>query len=267
MDFYIDSAVLCGFVLNYICLNISSGLLFISVSVRKKALFSFLLAAVGALSVVFSGIRLVFVPVYAAAVRLFYGRCGIAEFLRRTAFTICSSLVISALLLTLIPRASLSAAVIDGREFITAEDVPFYTALAAVYALAKAVLYAVSREKKIFRVVLYKLGEAAETYAMLDTGNSLRADGGAPVIVAESSLFSQLGEPSGSLCYKTVSDRGAKADIFLLDELYFPDENRRLSGVYALFVDRPLSDKGRFRVLLGRDILKRRSIGNVKVYQ
>ncbi|MBP3360559.1 MAG: sigma-E processing peptidase SpoIIGA [Clostridia bacterium] len=251
MDFYVDSAVLCGFILNFFCLDTAAGILRVALKKRRLACGALVLSVLGIFCIFDVRIRLLYIPLYMLAVRLIFGRCSGAELVRRYGVCLCSGLMFSAVFLTVIPTSSLVRIISGGGEFFAADDKYFYGLLIIVYGVVKGILFLVSRKKRMFRVRLRIGKETAEAMAMIDTGNSLRdRETGAPVIVAERSLFGDINAKPKEIPFRGVGADGEYIEIYPLDEIYFPEEHRRVHGAYAAFVDRPLSGTGGFRVLL-----------------
>ena len=246
MDVYIDSAILCCFVMNCISLDISCRILKRSEKKRKIAFMSLVMSFICVFGIFFRIMRLLYIPLYAALLLLFFGKCSKREFLRRYAVCTCTSMLLGGTFSIILP--SVSVYVLPGGTFFAADDVYFYGFIIIVYSAVRLMIFFVSEKKKMFRIRMKVGRQTCLTYAFMDTGNSLRMPDGEPVVVAESSLF-DIDEKDGvAISCKTVGNSDSTLVAYPLDELYLTDEDRYITGAYVAFTDRKFS--GEFKVLL-----------------
>lgn len=256
MVLYIDSAILSGLVMNYICLDTAANVA--GVKIKKIRLFtaSFVFALASVLCVFSKAVKILCLILYIPAIRLIFGKCRMGELIRRLGICLGCTFVCSALILGCIPPQKLELIDSVGGSFFVAADLYFYVPLIAVYALAKLILFCISKTKLIYSVSLTVDGQKAIASAMIDTGNSLRdRESGRPVIIAERSLFENITSPPKIIGYKNIGKEPQYTYIYPVEKLSFADENREYEDVYVTFVDKPLSASGQYKILLHNSFL------------
>ncbi len=249
--FYIDIAIFCGFLLNLLCLDTAKRIFKIP---RRNAyiLFGSLLLSVLSVACFFvKHIRIIYIFLYFGITTLIFGKCRGTEAFRRVVICICTSLLYSALMLCLIPPGRLWVVTGDGGAFFVPEDIYFYGPLAFVYVAVRLILYLVSNKKRVFAVRLVIDGQTAVTDAIIDTGNTLcDRETNAPVIIAERSLFNEISAAPKIIGYRNIGAEKGFTKIYPVEKLCLTEEHREYNNLYAAFVERPLSQKGRYRILL-----------------
>lgn len=255
INFYADTAVAVCWLMNYICIDISAGIMKIKPKKFRLIIFSLLLSVLGIFTIFNAYIRISYIFLYGIILRLIFGKSRISEQVRRYIICTSCSLLFSALFLTLIPHEKLSANIISGGIIFTADDTFFFGFLGIIYFLVKIMFFFLSCRKQIFRVGITLSGIYREAMALVDTGNSLRVpDTGEPVIFAERSLFGEINEKGRLIHCKTVSGDKNLIRILPLDDLFFTDENRHVKNIYISLTDTPLTENGNFKILLHKSI-------------
>jgi len=257
MDVYIDSLLLCAGVMNYLCLDIAAKIMNITIRKILLVVAASALAMLGIISMFGFKLRMVCLLFYIGVLRLLFGKSTFAGYIRRYGICIGVSMVFSAVMLTLIPPDRLNKVIFGSGMFFCADDLYFYGLLIPSYAMARLLIFFVSKNKRVFRVEMLMGGECTESFAFMDTGNSLREpDSGSPVIVAERFLFAEIPQIYKYIPYKTVGAGSSMLKVYPLDELYFPEEKKRIKNIFVAFSDKPLSD-GKYRVLLNNSIFQK----------
>ena len=251
MILYIDSAMLSGFIMNYLCLDTAASVAGIKVkklSVISGALF---FSAMSVACLFSNKVRLVCLLIYIPSLRLIFGKCSVGELMRRAGIAVGCSMNYTALLLGTVPYSKIEVILCGGGHFFAAEDMAFYMPLGLVYIAAKVVLFYISKPKLIYDVVIELNGQRTEALAMIDTGNSLRhTASGSPVIIGERSLFGELSDEGELIPFKNISGITQYTHVYPVERLIFPMENREFTEVYISFTDKPLTSSGRYKVLL-----------------
>lgn len=256
MVLYIDSAILSGLVMNYICLDTAACVARINIKKTRLLLASFIFS-LGSVLCVFSQVVKVFCLIlYIPAIRLIFGKCNTGELLRRFGICLGCTFVCAAVILACIPPKKLELITAGHGSFFIVEDIYFYIPLIAVYAIAKWVLFCVSKTKLIYSVTITIDGQNTTAAAMIDTGNSLRdKETGMPVIIAERSLFENITSTPKIIGYKNIGKEPQYTCIYPVDKLSFPEEKKEYKNLYVTFVDKPLSTAGKYKVLLHNSFL------------
>lgn len=256
MNLYIDSAIFCAAVMNYLCLDVSAKLMKTVIKKRILAAGAVALSLFGIINAFYMKYQVIGFIFYITVIRLVFGESTPAGHIRRFGICIGVSLFFSSVLLTLIPADKLGNVSVDGRMFFCAEDLYFYSLLIPSYILVRIIIFLISENKRVYSVVLDMGGETAEAVGFIDTGNSLtEPESGKPVIVAERSLFSSLTEEFKYIPYKTVDGDEKLMRVYRLRELYFTEEKKSVRDVYVSFSDKQLSG-GKYQVLLNNSIFK-----------
>ena len=251
MIFYIDLAIFSCMILNFLCLDTAKRIF--KIPKRNAYIFfgSFLLSVMTVACFFVPYIRIVYFFLYFGMVAIIFGKCRVAELVRRTGICICTSLLYCALMLSIIPPDKMW--IVNGRsgDFYVPEDFYFFAPLLIIYVVARIILYLVSNKKRVFGVKLIIDGQTAFTDAIVDTGNSLRdRETLAPVIIVERSLFNDISATPKIIGYRNIGAERGLTKIYPVDTLYLTEEHKEYKNLYAAFVDRPLSEKGKYRVLL-----------------
>lgn len=249
--FYIDVAIFSCFILNFLCLDTAKRIF--KIPKRNTYIFfgSLLLSALTIVCFFYPYIRILYFFLYFAIITLIFGKCRFAEAIRRGGICICTSLLYSALMLSIIPPHKLWIVNGESGAFFVPEDIYFYAPLLFLYIIVRLILYLVSNKKRVFGVKLVIDGQTAITDAIIDTGNSLRdKDSLAPVIIAERSLFGDISATPKIIGYRNIGAQRGFTKIYPVEKLCLTEEHREYENLYAAFVERPLSDNGKYRVLL-----------------
>lgn len=251
MIFYVDIAVFSSFILNLLCLDTAKRIFKIP---KRKAYIFFGAIILSVLSVAcffVKNIRIVYIFLYFGIIPLIFGKCRFAEAVRRVGVCVSISLLYSALMLCFIPTDRLWIVNGRGGAFFVPEDIYFYGPLALIYIVVRLILYLVTNKKRVFSVKLVIDGQTAVTDAIVDTGNSLRdKETLAPVIIAERSLFGEISATPKIIGYRNIGAERGFTKIYPVEKLYLTEEHKEYENLYAAFVERPLSEKGRYKVLL-----------------
>ncbi len=251
MIFYIDIAIFSCFILNFLCLDTAKRIF--KIPKRNTYIFfgSLLLSALTVVCFFVRYIRIIYFFLYFGTIAIIFGKCRFAEIVRRVGICICISLLYCALMLCLIPADKLWIVNGRGGAFFVPEDIYFYTPILLVYVITRPILYLVSNKKRLFSVKLVIDGQTAITDAIVDTGNSLRdRETLAPVIIAERSLFDEISATPKIIGYRNIGAERGFTKIYPVEKLYLTEEHKEYENLYAAFVERPLSEKGKYRVLL-----------------
>lgn len=240
MDFYVDSAIFSGFVMNFIIFKLSGEILKIK-RIPKFALSAAMLSCAAVVQIFFPIIKIFYIPICTVAVIIAFGKCSAAELIRR--FFICTgiSVLLGGLYLCASPPNKLGIIYIGGKSFYVASDLFFYSSLLVIYFSAKIIIFFLTARKKRYRIKIKIGGKVSDVYAFTDTGNSLRTPNGEPIILAEKSLF---GEFSGAV---TVQCRSAASDseqlsVYPVEYLFFSDSKKYYCGsIYAAASNAPFS--------------------------
>ena len=242
MDFYADSALLCCTVMNCIIFDIARRILRLKVKLRRLICFSAALSACGIVCLFFAAVRLAYIPVYAIAVYFLFGKCSFWELIRRFFICIGTSLLLSAVYLAVIPPDSFEILLTSGMSFYIADDFALYSSVIGVYAAVRIILFFMCEKRKRMRVRIKIGGRKTIGYAFADTGNSLRAPDGKPVILAEKSLFDENLTGAVKINCRTAANGLSEITAFPVEELYFEDIGRQWSGgAYAAKSDHMFS--------------------------
>lgn len=256
MVMYMDSAILSGLIMNYICLDTAAGVTGVKVKKTRLILSSFILAVASVLCIFSKTFKVICLILYIPALWLILGKCSLVELLRRVGICLGCTFICSALILALIPPDRLEIIVSGEESFFVADDIYFYIPLAFVYALAKLILFCISKTKLIYSVSLTVDGQKVTSYALIDTGNSLRdKETGKPVVIAERALFENITSSPKIIGYKNIGKEPQYTYIYPVEKLSFTDENREYDDVYVTFVDKPLSASGKYKILLHNSFL------------
>lgn len=251
MVFYIDVAVFSSFIINLLCLDTAKRIF--KIPKRNAYIFfgSLLLSVLSVACFFVANIRIVYIFLYFGIITLIFGRCRFAEAVRRVGRCICTSLLYGALMLSFVPADRLWIANGKSGAFFVPEDIYFYAPLALIYIAVRLILFLVSNKKRVFSVKLVIDGQTAVADAIVDTGNSLRdRETLAPVIIAERSLFGDISVVPKIIGYRNIGAERGFTKIYPVEKMYLTEEHKEYENLYAAFVERPLSEKGRYRVLL-----------------
>lgn len=249
--FYIDIAIFSCFILNFLCLDTAKRIF--KIPKRNAYIFfgSIVLSVLTIACFFVKYIRIIYLFLYLAIIAFVFGKCRFAEAIRRGGICICTSLLYCAIMLCLIPADKLWIVNGRGGAFFVPDDIYFYGPLAFVYIAVRFILYLVSGKKRVFSIKLIIDGQTAVTDAIVDTGNSLRdRETLAPVIIAERSLFGDISASPKIIGYRNIGAERGFTKIYPVEKLYLTEEHKEYENLYAAFVERPLSEKGRYRVLL-----------------
>lgn len=251
MVFYVDVAILSGFLLNFLCLDTAKRIF--KIPKRNTYIFfgSLLLSVLSVACFFINYIRIVYFFLYFAIIAFVFGKCRCAEIIRRTAVCICTALLYSAVMLSLIPPEKML--IVNGKNgaFFVPEDIYFFAPLVLVYIIVRIILYLVQNKKRVFSVKLVIDGQTAFADAIIDTGNSLwDKETNSPVIIAERSLFNDISATPKIIGYRNIGAEKGFTKIYPVEKLYLTEEHREYENLYAAFVERPLSQSGRYRILL-----------------
>lgn len=259
MVLYIDSALLCGFLLNFLYLDTAASL--IGASVRKRSIVkgSLILAGLTPLTLLLPQIKVLYLFFYIYVLRLIFGKCSLPELLRRTGICLCVCFVYGGVILTIIPPHMIHTTSINAVSFFAADDLWFYLPLGGVYFFIKGIMFFVSKSKKLYPVRIQIEGQAVVTKAMIDTGNSLRTpEKGNPVIIAERSLFGEINTPPEIIPFRNISEERQYTKVYPVERLCLLEEKKVFENVYVSFTTKPLSPVGAYRALLHNSFLERK---------
>ena len=225
MDFYVDSALLCMTVMNYVTLDVSRRVMKLK---RGRVILSSVLLSALSLGLILTGAcKIAFLPFYIAAVYFAFGKCSFAELVRRFFIVTGCAILLGGIYLAILNPKTLEVVCIHGRSFYTAEDFVFYGSVAAVYLLARVILFFLCERRKRYRIRISIGGKQTRTYASLDTGNGLRMpDGKEPVILAEQSLFGDDLDCGRKIPCRTAASGISVITVYPVDELYFEDSGK-----------------------------------------
>ena len=259
MVLYIDSAILYGFLLNFLCLDTAASVIGVRVLKRRIITGALCLSVAGVITLFFPPVKFLFSGVYILALRLILGKSSGAELIRRTGICLCVSFLYGGIILTLIPPSEINTIMINGGSFFVAGDWWFYIPLGVVYILVKCIMFFVSKTKKVYPVRIQIHGKAVVTKAFLDTGNSLREpESGAPVIIAERSLFEEINAEPVIIPFRNISETRQYTKVYPVERLCLLEEKLVYTNVYVTFTTKPLSPVGAYRALLHNSLLERK---------
>lgn len=259
MVLYIDSAILCGFLLNFLCLDTAASVIGVKTKKRRIIAGALFLAVTGVFSLFLNHIRLLFFGIYISALWFILGKCSKAELVRRAGICLCVSFLYGGVILTVVPPSHIYTVTFNGGSFFVADDLWFYLPLGAVYILVKAIMFFVSRTKKVYPVRIQIGGKAVVTKAFIDTGNSLREpESGAPVIIAERSLFEEIDAEPKIIPFRNIGSDRQYTEIYPIERLCLLEEKQVYTQLYAAFTVKPLSPVGAYRALLHNSFLERK---------
>ncbi len=256
MVLYLDSALLCSFFMNCVCLFISKSALRIFIKKRRIFLASFAYSVLSVISVIFPFFRYICILLYVPSIRLIFGKSSIFELIRRSGIHLGCTYIASSILFGIIPQTKTCELWVNARRYFVAEDIYFYVSLIFVFLACSTVVFFMSKTKIIYHVKITVDGQEIETPAMIDTGNSLRhKKNGAPVIIGERRLFENLSVDPEIIPYKNIGKSAAYTEIYPVEKLYFTEQHKEYKDLYITFVDRPLSSTGKYALLLNNFFL------------
>ncbi len=259
MVLYIDSAILCGFLINFLCLDTAVSVIGVKLRKRRTVTGALCFSLLWIITVFLPFIKILYLFIYIYALRLIFGKCSLAELIRRTGICLCVCFLYGGIILTFIPPDKISIVTVNGGYFFVAEDLWFYLPLGIVYGLVKAIMFFVSRSKKVFPIRIQIEGTAVVTKAFMDTGNSLREpESGAPVIIAERSLFGEITAEPKIIPYRGIGSERQYTKVYKIERLCLLEEKFAYKDVYVSFTTKPLSPVGAYRALLHNSFLERK---------
>lgn len=259
MVLYIDSAILCGFLLNFLCLNTTASVIKISIKQKRILIGALSLSVIWAASLFLPHIKLFYLLIYICALWLIFGKCSCAELIRRAGICLCISFLYGGVILSFVPPDKIYTVSVNSSSFFVAEDLWFYLPLSIVYALVKVIVFFVSHQKKVYPICIQFEGKSVITKAFIDTGNSLREpESGAPVIIAERSLFGELETEPVTIPFRNISETRQYTKVYPLERLCLLEEKKVYNNVYVTFTTKPLSTVGAYRALLHNSFLERK---------
>lgn len=253
MVIYADVMFAEGFIFNFIILYMVSAAIKIRHPVR--------IAAVSAFGAVYGILMIVFQPpcavlldcaASAAAVLAAFGKTGIYGFAKRFFLFEGLQLFVSGVCEAAGLRSNTYIHSL-GRLYPVISDAAFFVCTGAA-ALAACIVYIlISRKRRFFRVRIRNGGAVRNVSAYYDSGNMLTWNG-RPVCIIDSRLAAELGvQTELEIPCRSISGEYTMRG-FIAEEIYFPDENRRIKDAVMAVAEKPLSAHGDFSILLNRNI-------------
>lgn len=252
MVLYLDSAILCGLIMNCLCISTAAEALKINLRIHWLVTWGLIMSCITVAAFVLPYLRPLVILVYPFVIRYIFGKCHIWELIRRCLYSLSSTLIYGGMLLAVIPPEKLSLISYGAGTYYLAEDLYFYLPLLALKLATSFIFKVLCRPKKLFPVTISCSGETVTANAFMDTGNSLSDPvTHRPVIVIDPDLFEGLpNDFARAISIRTVGNDMTKAYIYPVDRLYFQDEHKEYSDIYAIVSPKPLNKEGQYKVLL-----------------
>ena len=259
MVLYIDSAIFCVSLLNFLCLDTAASVIRIKIKKGRLLAGALCMSGIWLLSLLLPGIRYSYPIMYILFLRLIFGKCSFAELARRCGIALCVGFLYGGVILSVIPPDKICTLTVNGSNFFVAEDLWLYLPLGGVYGLVKVIVFFVSHQKKIYPIRI-QLGEkSVATKGFIDTGNSLREPkSGAPVIIAERSLFDEINKDPLTIPFRNIGEDRQYTEAYPVDRLCLLEEKQVYTNIYIAFRTKPLSPVGAYRALLHNSFLERK---------
>lgn len=253
MTLYLDLVfIICG-IMNYFVISACAELLGIKVkawSMVTGVAFSAVLSV--ASFVLKAGIASALVQLAgtAAVMRITFGKCVTAEFVRRCVVYLGVMFVISSAM-NVFTASGRVGFFKDGKFFYVVSEIVFCFGLLICRLITGLIIFFVKNKKTLYDVEIATEDEIIYTKALLDTGNLLcEPESGRPVIVIEEALLSHDAKVCKKIRFKTAGSGEEEMDTVFLKYVRLVEENRTFFDLYGGVVRKNLSKNNEFHVLL-----------------
>lgn len=249
MIFYIDLLYMICVVMNYLILKTHSVLLSFKLTKGKIFVGALMGSIISVKSICISKNLLIDFFLTLFILRFLYGKCKIAEIIRRFFIFFGTELVFGAVF---------NMFAIFYKGVATGQDsfyviLPWWWYLLGMSTAAIVVtilVFFIKHKRILYDIEIVLSEEVIKTRALLDTGNRLyEPRSQKPVIIVEESLLSKEHEKE-DIYIKTAGNRSEHMEIVFVQKLILLDENRVYENLYAALALHPLSKNGEFHSLL-----------------
>ncbi len=253
MTLYLDLIfIICG-IMNYFVISACAELLRCKVKAWSMVAGVAFSAALSVTSFVLKhGIASVLVQLAgtAAVMRITFGKCVMAEFIRRCVVYLGVMFVISSAM-NVFTASGKVAFLKDGKFFYVVSEFRFCLGLLICRMITRIIIFFVKNKKTLYDVEISTEDEIIYTKALLDTGNLLcEPESGRPVIVIEEALLNHGAKFCKKIRFKTAGSQEEEMDAVFLKYVRLVEENRTFYDLYGGVVKKNLSKNNEFHVLL-----------------
>lgn len=255
MTFYVDLIYFICVSVNFIILRFHAK--FISVNIKNQKLFFGALLS-GILSIQSLAFGTDFFLIFAETMLILwivYGRCTIAEFIRRF-FVLLGVVLVFGAVMNMFSKVYSQIFIKNGTIYALLSPLFFILGGVISSSVLSILLFFIKNRRMVYKIELLIDDEIIKTTALLDTGNSLLEPlSRRPVIVIDSDKIKQEHKKS-EIFLKTAGRERETMEIVYVTSLTILDENRKIYDLYAGLSKHPLSEKGEFSALLHSEFAK-----------